>query len=285
MPRVIHTLQIAIIVLCASRAVHAVNPAQWLIVEQINRGDTMKTWTSPTAIDLDKMVWEYGYEITKVTGTVNLGIFGDVTQDITSSIPEEDRTGMGESRNLPAVLLDETLSEPESGTSAHVFVEIDDLGFGQAVFSDIMLGSIDVPLFGSRQIQRVNIEARVDIVGYDFGDYDRNLEVNANDYAAWRTSFGLTGADLAADGNGDESVDAADYVLWRANVGPGAGGAAEPLIAGTVPEPSSGLLLIVAVFSGLAVRRSRHNSTLDRWLGTSKSHKMGPWCASARSTI
>ena len=78
----------------------------------------MKTWTSPTAIDLDKMVWEYGYEITKVTGTVNLGIFGNATQDITSSIPEDDRIGDGESRDLPAVLLDETLSEPESGTSA-----------------------------------------------------------------------------------------------------------------------------------------------------------------------
>lgn len=250
--------QTGLLLLAAPGIAHAVNPAQWLIVEQMNRGDTMKTWTSPTAIDLDKMVWEYSYEITKVTGTVNLGIFGDVTQDITSSIPEDDRIGDGESRNLPAVLLDETLSEPESGTSAHVFVEVDDLGFGQAVFSEIMLGSINVPLFGSRPIQRINVEARVDIAGYDFGDFDRNGAVNAEDYPLWRNSFGLTGPALAADGNGDESVDAADYVVWRANSGPGTGGAAGASIAGAVPEPSSGLLLIAAAFAGLVVRRTRH---------------------------
>jgi hypothetical protein len=257
MPTALHALRISVVLLFTPCAALAVNPAQWFIVEQINRGDSMKTWTSPTAIDLDKMVWEYGYEITKVTGTVNLGIFGDVTQDITSSIPEEDRLGDGESRDLPAVLIDEILSEPESGTSAHVFVEIDNLGFGQAVFSDIMLGSIEVPLFGSRQIQRINVEARVDIIGYDFGDYDRNLVVNAEDYVVWRSSFGLTGADLAADGNGDESVDAADYVLWRANSSAAAGGAAGALIAGTVPEPSSGLLLTAAAFSGLVLRLRR----------------------------
>jgi hypothetical protein len=236
----------------------AVNPAQWLIVEQLNRGDSTKSWTSPTPIDLDKMVWEYGYEITKVTGTVNLGIFGDVTQDITSSIPEDDRTGAGESRDLPTVLLDETLSEPESGTSADVFMEIDNLGFGQAVFSNIMLGSIDVPLFGSRPIQRVNIEARVDITGYDFGDYSRNGAIDVADYDVWRRDFGLTGADLAADGNGDERVDAADYVLWRDNFGGGAGvgSSLDSSIGSSVPEPASSMLLIAASLFGLAGRRS-----------------------------
>jgi hypothetical protein len=250
-------LQAGLVLLAAPCIAHAVNPAQWFIVEQLNRGDSMKTWTSPTAIDLDKMVWEYSYEITKVTGTVNLGIFGDVTQDITDSIPEDDRIGDGESRNLPTMLLDEILSEPESGTSAHVFMEVDDLGFGQAVFSDIMLGSINVPLFGSRPIQRINVEARVEIVGYDFGDYDRSGEVNADDYALWRSSFGQTGPNLAADGNGNETVDAADYVVWRANFGSGAGGTAEASIVVAVPEPTSGMLLIAAVLSGVILRQTR----------------------------
>ncbi|HJQ80817.1 MAG TPA: hypothetical protein VJ828_12715 [Lacipirellulaceae bacterium] len=255
MPSVLDALRVSFVLLCMPCVALSVNPAQWLIVEQLNRGDTMKTWTSPTAIDLDKMVWEYSYEITKVTGTVNLGVFGDVTQDITSSIPEDDRTGMGESRNLPAVLLDEILSEPESGTSAHVFVEVDDFGFGQGVFSDIMLGSIDVPLFGSRPIQRINVEARVDIAGYDFGDYDRSGTVNADDYASWRSSFGQSGPDLPADGNGNGTVDAADYVLWRANFGPGAG--AGPSIVGAVPEPATGMLLIAAILSGVIFGRTR----------------------------
>jgi hypothetical protein len=264
MLRGIHTLQIATMMLCATSAAHAVNPAQWLIVEQLNRGDTTKTWTSPTPIDLGKMVWEYGYEITKVTGTVNLGIFGDVTQDITSSIPEDDRTGAGESRDLPTVLIDETLSEPESGTSAHVFVEIDSLGFGQAVFSDIMLGSINVPLFGSRPIQRINVEAQVDIVGYDFGDYNRSGLIDVADYDVWRSGFGLTGPDLAADGNGDERIDAADYIVWRANFdgGAGSGSALGSSFGSSVPEPASGILLIAAVFSGVCFRPDRRARTL-----------------------
>jgi len=255
---VIHPWRIAIALLCAPGVAQAVNPAQWMIVEQLNRGDSMKTWTSPTPIDLGKMVWEYGYEITKVTGTVNLGIFGSHTEDITSSIPEDDRLGSGESRNLPAVLLAEMLSEPESGTSAHVRVEIDNLGFGQAVFSDIMLGSIIVPLFGTRPIERINVEARVDIAGYDFGDYDRNGAVNVADYDAWRSAFGRSGPDLAADGNGDERIDAADFVLWRGNFG-GAGGssALSASIGGVVPEPASGLLLTAAIFSGVFISRIR----------------------------
>jgi hypothetical protein len=259
MRRVIHTLQIAIL-LGAPSIAQAVNPAQWFIVEQLNRGDTTKTWTSPTPIDLGKMVWEYGYEITKVTGTVNLGILGDVTQDITSSIPEDDRTGAGESRDLPAVLIDETLSEPESGTSAHVFVEIDNLGFGQAVFSDIMLGSINVPLFGNRPIQRINVEAQVDIVGYGFGDYNRSGMVDAADYDVWRSGFGQSGPSLAADGNGDDRVDAADYVLWRDNFVGGAAASAFSIgssFGSSVPEPASGMLLMAAVFSGVLFSRNR----------------------------
>jgi hypothetical protein len=256
MPSVLDALRTSFALLCMPCVALAVNPAQWFIVEQINRGDTMKTWTSPTAIDLDKMVWEYSYEITKVTGTVN--VFGvPFTQDITSSIPDDDRLGSGESRDLPAVLLDEMLSEPESGTSAHVFVEVDNLGFGQAVFSDIVLGSISVPLVGTRPIERINVEAGVDIIGYDFGDYDRSGTVNADDYVLWRNSYGLTGPDLAADGNGDESIDAADYVLWRANFGLVAGSTTDASIVGAVPEPATGMLLIAAVLSGVIFRRTR----------------------------
>jgi hypothetical protein len=266
MPSALVVLRISVGLLCMPCAALAVNPAQWMIVEQLNRGDVMKTWTSPTPIDLDKMVWEYGYEITKVTGTVNLGVFGNHTEDITSSIPEEDRMGNGESRDLPTVLLDETLSEPESGTSAHVFVRVDSLGFGQAVFSDIMLGSINVPLFGSRPIHRINVEARVDITGYDFGDYSRNGTIDVGDYDVWRRDFGLTGPALAADGNGDERVDAADYVLWRDNFGDGAG-SDSPFgspFGNSVPEPASSVLLIVASFFGLASRRNTRGRILRR---------------------
>jgi hypothetical protein len=158
-----------------------------------------------------------------------------------------------------------------------VFVEVDNLGFGQAVFSDIMLGSINVPLFGTRPIERINVEARVDIVGYDFGDYNRSGAVDVADYDAWRSAFGLFGPDLAADGNGDERIDAADFVLWRANFGGAGSGSALGLSFGSaVPEPASGILLIAAILSGVVVKRTRRGRALrPNWIWLRKETDCG----------
>ncbi len=52
------------------------------------------------------------------------------------------------------------------------------------------------------------------------GDFDRDGEVDSEDYNLWRQSFGVTsGPGLAADGNRDGVVDTADYSLWRDNLG------------------------------------------------------------------
>ena len=51
------------------------------------------------------------------------------------------------------------------------------------------------------------------------GDYDGNSSVEAVDYDVWRSAFGSTGVGLAADGNQDGVVDAADYAIWRNNLG------------------------------------------------------------------
>jgi hypothetical protein len=50
------------------------------------------------------------------------------------------------------------------------------------------------------------------------GDFDRNAGVNEGDFHLWRGTFGST-TELAADGNGDGTVDAADYVVWRRHNG------------------------------------------------------------------
>ena len=48
------------------------------------------------------------------------------------------------------------------------------------------------------------------------GDYDLDGDVDEDDEAFWRISFGSTiGDGMQADGNGDGAVDAADYTLWR----------------------------------------------------------------------
>jgi hypothetical protein len=51
------------------------------------------------------------------------------------------------------------------------------------------------------------------------GDYNGNGTVDAADYVVWRKSVGQTGAGLPADGDGDLDVDDADYGVWRANFG------------------------------------------------------------------
>jgi hypothetical protein len=242
LPIIRRVLQIALVSLVAPCFAWAVNPAQWLIVEEVTRSDTSKTWNSPTAVDLGKMVWQYDYEITKVTGTVSVPFVGELTEDITSSIPTDIRVGAGEISNLPAVLMNDMMVEPETGTSANMLVEVDSFGFGHAVFSDIVLGSVDVPLFGNRPIQRINIEASVNIFGYDFGDYNRDRSVDAADYVMWRKDEGTP----------------AGYDSWRANFG-AASSSGSGLALGAVPEPSSAGLLFIAGawFTATRCRRSR----------------------------
>jgi hypothetical protein len=231
----------------------AANPAEWTIIEQINRTDSTKSWTSPTPVDLNKMVWVYDLEITKLTGTVNVPIIGDITLDVTSSIPADQRATSGEMRNLPAVLLQDMLVHADSGTSADVFVQIDALGFGQAEFSNIVLGSMDVPVFGSRPIQRINVEASVSITGYDPGDYNRDASIDAADYVLWRKTFLQTGPGLAADGNNSEVVDLVDYDIWQEHFGQLADIGSAPT---TVPEPTTPLVLILLFAGGLRRHRS-----------------------------
>ena len=86
--------------------------------------------------------------------------------------------------------------------------------------------------------------ATVSISGVLAGDYNRDGEVDAADYAIWRGDFGST-ADLAADGNRSGVVDAADYVVWRDNLTGGTGSALA--LARTVPEPTTGAILVVAI--------------------------------------
>jgi hypothetical protein len=68
------------------------------------------------------------------------------------------------------------------------------------------------------------------------GDYDRNGDVDGNDFLRWQREAGTTTAAFAgADGNGDGMVDAADLAIWQEAFG--AGNATAP--DGAVPEPSA----------------------------------------------
>ncbi|MGL4511848.1 MAG: ELWxxDGT repeat protein [Lacipirellulaceae bacterium] len=63
-------------------------------------------------------------------------------------------------------------------------------------------------------VWRDNLGASVPLLG----DYDSSGAVDPQDGAVWATHYGATsGVGLAADGNGDGFVNAADYTVWRDN--------------------------------------------------------------------
>ncbi|MCA9185257.1 MAG: PEP-CTERM sorting domain-containing protein, partial [Planctomycetales bacterium] len=75
----------------------------------------------------------------------------------------------------------------------------------------------------------------------------------AADYTIWKDSFGQSGQDLAADGNGNGVIDAADYTIWKDNFGNSLGAAA----TAAVPEPASGILGMLLAVAWCAVRKRR----------------------------
>lgn len=97
-------------------------------------------------------------------------------------------------------------------------------------------------------------------------DYNHNGIVDAADYSVWRDNMGKTvTAYTNGDGDGNGMVNQNDYTIWKNNFGETAGGSSGsgssvPGVAGVVPEPASCLLLAIGAamalfFRNRAVRR------------------------------
>jgi hypothetical protein len=84
------------------------------------------------------------------------------------------------------------------------------------------------------------------------GDYNGDDIVNAADYVVWRKTLGQTvPRGTGADGDGNGVIDMPDLDVWRAEFGesaPGGGSAA-------VPEPSAGLMLLLIMFGACQLLR------------------------------
>jgi hypothetical protein len=90
------------------------------------------------------------------------------------------------------------------------------------------------------------------------GDYNGDLTVNAADYTVWRNA--VAGAyNPIADGDGDGTNDHDDYVIWKWNYGNtselGSGASQQ----NSIPEPTTALLMLLAmlVSAGMTCRRVR----------------------------
>jgi autotransporter-associated beta strand protein len=87
------------------------------------------------------------------------------------------------------------------------------------------------------------------------GDYNGDGWVDAADYTVWRDHLGNPDESaLNGNGNGMNGVDAGDYTLWVDNFGMHNGAAS--LAGGTVPEPATALLALLALVGvGCSTRR------------------------------
>jgi hypothetical protein len=91
------------------------------------------------------------------------------------------------------------------------------------------------------------------------GDYNRDGAVDAADYVVWRDQLGTEGASLVADGNRSGNIDQGDYDVWRTNFGTSA--ESSRLSKGVVPEPAtSSILLLGAAAWCLCYRDSSRSS-------------------------
>jgi hypothetical protein len=91
------------------------------------------------------------------------------------------------------------------------------------------------------------------------GDFNHDGHVDSADYVVWRKVMGQTGANIMADGDGNNLVDAGDLDVWRAHMGEtvSAGAGSTLIHDGSVPEPATLGLAAAGLMIAAARRRPR----------------------------
>jgi hypothetical protein len=88
------------------------------------------------------------------------------------------------------------------------------------------------------------------------GDYNDDDSVDAADYVVWRKTLGqAVPQGTRADGNADGTINPADYSVWRANFGVTRGSGAV-----TAPEPAACVLIGIGAVGVSALRYRRRRS-------------------------
>jgi hypothetical protein len=113
-----------------------------------------------------------------------------------------------------------------------------DANLGLGLSSGTRAGGFDVDFLAYKEGL---FEPELNDVGVD-GDYNGDGSVNAADYAVWRDTVGST-TDFRADGDGNSMVNGLDYDYWRARFGNTSGNGS----SAAVPEPTTALLLGIAI--------------------------------------
>ncbi len=182
-----------------------------------------------------------GYRITSASGSLNPG----------SWAPLEAKAGFGNGNANDGVGWEKLGSG--LGTQVGEFNLQGSTVFGPAGEGGVSLGALFAP--GGTQDLHVQVTTTTGdvisgLVNYNSapgleGDYNGDNVVDAGDYLVWRNSLGQMGPNLPADGNGDNVVNGADYTFWKQRYGNTAPGALIAPVA--VPEPAALLLLGMVV--------------------------------------
>ena len=130
-----------------------------------------------------------------------------------------------------------------------------DRGFGLDDFSDADIATFAAaPDPTSQAKSGVALFDNFIVVDGLMGDFNRDDTVDAADFTVWRDHLGAVGVGPAdADGNG--IVDTTDYEIWDRNFGR-SNAVSAPSLAVPEPAPSAYLLSILAVFL-MAARKNR----------------------------
>lgn len=104
-------------------------------------------------------------------------------------------------------------------------------------------------------ISNLSVDGTLSIVSLGIGgDFNGDGTVDAADYTVWRDNLGATEDGLVLNGNGDGgTVGTSDYDLWKTNFGLTAGAGSGQSV---VPEPGT-LALLLVVGCGAFARRRR----------------------------
>jgi len=205
------------------------NPALWNLSVGTDGEDIF--WTSPTAVDIGFPRYATTIEFTRVEAFA-----GFIGVDVSDRLEETTSTVISD--GLPVSLVNDTLTDPTSGTSATVDIGIDASGFGQASITDVTLGTIVILIFPV-DITRIEVDANISALGVVPGDFDGNLVVDLADLGLWESSYGVNaGADT--DFNG--LSNGLDFLDWQRFLGSDYSLTAVSSIL--VPEPTSQLLAV-----------------------------------------
>ena len=177
-----------------------------------------------------------------------------------NSLSDQGRDTMGggigeswdEGGNVNASIVAERFLLGETALAPGEFVSLGNL-------FDLEIGSIENLSFFFSDKQTHALNGLVELFApQDLpGDFNGDGVVDAADYTVWRNNLGGDDAVLGGNGHTNGVVDTEDYLVWKDNFGKAAGAGAIELAATQVPEPSSVALIGLAACGMLCWTRRR----------------------------